>query len=255
MRTKRNDPAIDLLPVMPTATDTDPRSGSYQQYIVSPAKYTTLIPEGVSDEVAGPIMCSASTMYRAISNSGLKVGQWACFPGGGGGVGSQGVQIAKALGLRPIVVDTGDAKRQHSLKLGAEAFVDFKETEDVGAEVTRICDGIGSHGVFVTAPSAYKTAISLTGRRAAAIVVCIGLATPGLSDMGVDGTVMALRGLQVKGSLVGSMYDTHMALDLARRGQIQGITEEILPFSRFAEGIDRLRHSKVAGRLVVDFNK
>lgn len=70
----------------------DPRSntgyaatGSYQQYVVSPAKYTSRIPDGVSDYVAGPIMCSASTMHRALLDSGLKSGQFVAFPGGGGG--------------------------------------------------------------------------------------------------------------------------------------------------------------------------
>ena len=68
--------------------------GTYQQYLTSPAIYTTRIPDGVSDEVAGPIMCSASTMHRALIDSGLKAGQWVVFPGGGGGVGIQGVQLA-----------------------------------------------------------------------------------------------------------------------------------------------------------------
>lgn len=69
--------------------------GTYQQYLTSPAIYTSRIPDGVPDEVAGPIMCSASTMHRALIDSGLKAGQWVVFPGGGGGVGIQGVQIAK----------------------------------------------------------------------------------------------------------------------------------------------------------------
>lgn len=47
------------------------------------------------DEVAGPIMCAASTMHRALIDSGLKSGNWVVFPGGGGGVGTQGVQLAK----------------------------------------------------------------------------------------------------------------------------------------------------------------
>lgn len=68
--------------------------GTYQQYLTSPAIYTTRIPDGVSDEVAGPIMCSASTMHRALIDSGLKPGNWVVFPGGGGGVGIQGVQLA-----------------------------------------------------------------------------------------------------------------------------------------------------------------
>jgi alcohol dehydrogenase, propanol-preferring len=70
-------------------------SGTYQQYLTCPAIYTTRIPEGVPDEVAGPIMCSASTMHRALIESGLKPGNWVVFPGGGGGVGIQGVQLAR----------------------------------------------------------------------------------------------------------------------------------------------------------------
>jgi len=68
--------------------------GTYQQYITSPANYTSRIPEGVSDFIAGPvssssplivtrsydpllpiqIMCSASTMNRALVDSSLKAG-------------------------------------------------------------------------------------------------------------------------------------------------------------------------------------
>lgn len=69
--------------------------GTYQQYLTSPAIYTSRIPDGVPDEVAGPIMCSASTMHRALIDSGLKPGNWVVFPGGSGGVGIQGVQLAK----------------------------------------------------------------------------------------------------------------------------------------------------------------
>ena len=125
------------------------RAGSYKQYIVSPERYTTLIPDGVSDYIAGPIMCSASTAYTSIKESGLRPGQWAIFPGGGGGVGIQGVQLAIAMGLRVVVVDTGSERQSMCKKYGAEHFVDFKEVEDTAAEVVKLTDG-GGHAVFVT---------------------------------------------------------------------------------------------------------
>jgi alcohol dehydrogenase, propanol-preferring len=79
-------------------------TGTYQHYITSPAKYTTRIPDSVDDFTAGPIMCSGSTIYRSVCplppvskktslkrtqlvESELKAGDWAVFPGGGGGVG------------------------------------------------------------------------------------------------------------------------------------------------------------------------
>lgn len=93
-------------------------------------------------------MCSASTIYTSIKASKLQPGQWACFPGGGGGVGIQGVQLAAAMGLRPIVVDTGSEREALSKKLGAEVFVDFKDGDPV-AKVQEITGG-GAHAVFVT---------------------------------------------------------------------------------------------------------
>lgn len=49
------------------------------------------------------------------------------FPGGWGGVGIQGVQLAEIFGLRPIVVDSGEAKRELASNLGAEEFIDYRE--------------------------------------------------------------------------------------------------------------------------------
>jgi len=94
-------------------------------------------------------MCSASTTYSALKNSQLKPGDWAVFPGGGGGVGIQGVQLAVAMGIRPIVVDTGDERRELAKKHGAEHFVDFKEEADPVKKVVELTEG-GAHGVFVT---------------------------------------------------------------------------------------------------------
>jgi D-arabinose 1-dehydrogenase-like Zn-dependent alcohol dehydrogenase len=140
-------------------------TGSYKQYIKSPERYTTLIPDGVSDYVAGPIMCSASTIYTSLKTANLRPGQWAVFPGGGGGVGIQGVQLADAMGLRIIIVDTGDDKEKLAKSLGAEHFIDFKKVENVAAEIVKIADGVGAHSVVVTVPQSYPSALSYLGSR------------------------------------------------------------------------------------------
>ena len=58
--------------------------------------------------------------------------------------------------MRPIAIDGGEAKRNLCLSMGAEAFIDFRKASDVAAEVIRTADGIGAHGVLVTAYQAYK---------------------------------------------------------------------------------------------------
>jgi len=77
------------------------------------------------------------------------------------------------MGMRPIVIDSGEAKRKLALELGAEAFIDFREHKDVAAEIVKIADGIGAHGVIVTAYQAYPDAISYIGKRISAKIVCV----------------------------------------------------------------------------------
>lgn len=221
---------------------------------MSPARYTSRIPEGVPDEIAAPIMCSASTMYRSLVESNLRPGDWAVFAGGGGGVGIQGVQMARGMGFRCIVVDTGAAKRTLALSMGAEAFVDFRQSADAVAEVVRVADGVGAHGVFVTAAPAYRTAVSYVGSRVGAAVMCVGLPPTGELTVGADPSVFVLKNLMVKGTMVGNRRDTAKALDFARRGVLKSICE-VYPIDRLPEAVDRLKHSQVAGRIVVDFNR
>lgn len=222
--------------------------------VVSPERYTTIIPDGVSDFIAGPIMCSASTMYTSIKESGLRPGDWAVFPGGGGGVGMQGIQLAKAMGLRPVAIDTGDAKRKLCLETaGAEEFVDFAKVSSVAEEVIRVCDGIGAHAVFVTAPQVYPTSMSLLGGRIGGKVMCIGLPAAGTFNIPVDPAQVCFKNQAVQGTLVSSMGDTDKTLQFAQRGLLKPIYT-VYPMSQFNEAVQKLRRGEIAGRAVIDFN-
>ncbi|TVY25655.1 alcohol dehydrogenase [Lachnellula hyalina] len=214
--------------------------------------YTTLIPDGVSDYVAGPAMCSASTVYASIKAANLSWGQWAVFPGGGGGVGIQGVQLAVAMGLRPLVVDTGDEKRRLSMEMGAEHFVDFKESKDPIAEVLSLTDG-GAHAVFCTAAPSYPTAQKYLGLRAGAQLMCIGLPPAGKFHIDVNPTEIVSRGQSIRGTFVGSMAEVDEALGFAQRGKLR-LTPTVVGLSKFNESVQKLKRGEVAGRIVVDFN-
>jgi propanol-preferring alcohol dehydrogenase len=61
--------------------------GTFQQYIVAPAKDVSRIPDGLSSEVVAPLLCAGLTMYSAVGKTSLKPGQWLALPGAGGGLG------------------------------------------------------------------------------------------------------------------------------------------------------------------------
>ncbi|KAJ9603817.1 hypothetical protein H2200_012003 [Cladophialophora chaetospira] len=223
------------------------KPGTYQQYVVSPERYTALIPDGVDDYVAGPVMCSAATMVHSLRTANLSPGQWAVFPGGGGGVGIQGVQLASAMGLRPIVVDTGSQRRELCTKYGSEHFVDFKETKDPVADVLALTDG-GAHGVFVTAIQAYPTAMQYLGDRVGGKMMCIGIGPPKQNVITLDPSIslFMVRNQSVSSTIVSSLNEIGLALDFAKRGKLH-LEPEVIGVSQWNEAVQKLKNGQVAG--------
>ncbi|KAJ9611631.1 hypothetical protein H2200_004815 [Cladophialophora chaetospira] len=222
--------------------------GTYRQYCAVPETFIHLIPEGVSDYVAGPAMCSAGTMYSSLKESGLRAGDWAVFPGGGGGTGIQGVQLACAMGIRPLVVDTGTARRTLALGLGAECFVDFLTERDPVKRVLEITDG-GAHGVFVSAVQSYPVSLDYLGSRPGGVVMCIGLPPKGKYHIDTDPTRLCLRNQSIKGTLSSSRIDIAETLEFARRGKLH-LEPTVVGMGEFNEAVQRLKNGQVAGRMV-----
>ncbi|KAJ5778747.1 hypothetical protein N7520_001993 [Penicillium odoratum] len=176
--------------------------GTLQQYVVADARFITMIPEGLSDEVAAPLLCAGLTMSGALAHldQELQPGDWIVISGSGGGLGHIGVQIAaRVKKLRVIAIDSGNAKRKLSLESGAEAFVDFK-TEDVAARVLELT-GEGAHATIVVpgTKEALQTAPSVV--RNMATIVSVGL-PPNQMDIPISATICAARGeIYIPGSV------------------------------------------------------
>ncbi|CAG7917983.1 unnamed protein product [Penicillium olsonii] len=216
------------------------------------ARYASRIPDNVDDCAAGPIMCSGSTMFRAIRESNLSVGQWAVFIGAGGGVGHMGIQIAKAMGMRIIGIDAGSEKEKLCLSLGCEAFIDFTKSKNLCDDVRTIADGKGAHGVFVvaSAPAGYKVAPRML--RIGGVVVCVGMPPSGTAVAGDDPMYLILNNIKVIGSLTGSRQDTAHALSMAARGLLRPIYEHH-DIDELPSAVQKLRQGRVNGRCVVMF--
>ena len=123
--------------------------GTFQEYCQADAYYASRLPEGVSDEEAGPIMCGGVTAYVACKRSKVRPGQWIVISGAGGGLGHLAVQYAKAMGMRTIAIDGGIEKEDLCKKLGAEVFIDFLTTENVAAKVVEVTK-YGAHGQVIS---------------------------------------------------------------------------------------------------------
>ncbi|KAL3454141.1 putative quinone oxidoreductase [Aspergillus insuetus] len=185
--------------------------GTLQQYVLADARFLTLIPDGVSDDIAALLLCAGLTMAGALSRLD------AC--GSGGGLAHIGIQIAARIkGFRVLAVDTGEKKRDLSLTSGAEVFIDYK-SEDVAARVREITGGEGAHATIVVPGTRDAVGMALHVGRNMGFIVCVRL-PPKDIDLPISATLMAARGLSIIGSSVGTEDQMAELLQQAAEGCI-----------------------------------
>ena len=141
------------------------------------------------------------TVYRAIKYSKSNIGDWICLPGAGGGLGHLAVQYAVAMGLRVLAIDSGAEKKELVTRLGAEAWVDFKETKDLVADIKAATGGQGPHTAVVTAATgkAYEQAIDYL--RPGGTLMVVGL--PARATLSADILFTVVKSINIIGSYVG----------------------------------------------------
>ena len=185
-------------------------------------RYATHIPDGVKDEEAGPIMCGGVTAYTACKRSAVRPGQWIVMIGAGGGLGHFGVQYAKAMGMRIIGIDGGAEKGKLCKDLGCEAFIDFTESKDIAAEIMKLTT-YGAHGVIVFAASKGGYAMAPSLLRPGGTMVSVGLPQDPTVVAGAPPILLAMKRIQVVGSVTGTLKDVEEALDFTARGLVHPI--------------------------------
>lgn len=220
-------------------------NGSFGQYMLVDARYCPLIPEGADPFEIAPVLCAGVTVYKGLKVTGVRPGQWVVISGVGG-LGHIAVQYAVAMGMRVIAVDVADDKLALAERHGAEITINAMGPDP--AEAIQEAVG-GAHGVLVTAvhPDAFGQAIGIVRR--GGTIVFNGL-PPG--DFPAPIFDIVLKGLTIRGSIVGTRRDMEEALEFYSRGLIHP-TFSKRPLNEINEVLDEMDHGKIEGRVVLEY--
>jgi len=219
--------------------------GSFGEYMLVDAEFAPRIPEGADPVEIAPVLCAGVTVYKGLKMTEARPGQWVVISGIGG-LGHIAVQYAVAMGLRVAAVDIAEDKLSLARKHGAEITVNAS-LEDPVESVQRQTGGV--HGVLVTAvhPAAFGQAIGMTRR--GGTIVFNGL-PPG--DFPAPIFDVVLKGLTIRGSIVGTRQDMEEALDFYARGLIHP-TVSTRDLGEINEVLDEMRAGKIDGRVVIKY--
>ncbi|HQN20354.1 MAG TPA: NAD(P)H-quinone oxidoreductase, partial [Syntrophobacteraceae bacterium] len=117
--------------------------GGYGRYVTVASSHLVGIPENldfVGAAAAAEVFFTA--FFNLFMEAGLKAGETLLVHGGGSGVGTAAIQLAKAQGVRTIITAGSAEKIERCLDLGAAFGINYR-TEDFAERVLEITAGRG----------------------------------------------------------------------------------------------------------------
>ncbi|MFF4044408.1 NAD(P)-dependent alcohol dehydrogenase [Streptomyces sp. NPDC001816] len=221
--------------------DGEPTYGGYSQKIVVDENFVVRIPDGLSLDVAAPLLCAGITTYSPLRH-------WNAGPGkkvavvGLGGLGHMAVKIAHAMGAEVTVLSQSLRKKDDGLKLGADHYYatsDPKTFEELAGTFDLIIS-------TVSAPLDFGAFLSLL--RTDGALVNVGAPEEPIS-LNLFSVIAGRKTLA--GSGIGGIRETQEMLDFCAEHGI-GAETELISAAQINEAYERVLASDVRYRFVID---
>lgn len=218
--------------------------GGFAEYVLAEAGFVGKIPHGLDFALTAPILCAGVTTYKGLKVTEAKPGDRVAIVGIGG-LGHVAVQYARAMGLNVVAVDVSDDKLRLATSLGAELAIDASKADPASLVQERF-GGVDAALVTAVSTGSFRQAIDMLRRGGTCSLV--GL-PPG--DFPTPIFDVVLKGITIRGSIVGNRTDLRESLQFAADGLIRP-TVELRKLEEINDVFERLKHGEVNGRIVLD---
>jgi len=234
---------------------TGPLWGGYCELVHLPEVNVVKIPDNVNyEEVTAASMVMVTSWHMLVGRAKIRPGQTVLVMGGGSGMGTFGIQIAKLFGCDVITTASPD-KLERCLLLGADYAVDHRK-EDWNKEVFAISKELakkknqvpgidviyehigGSHWTKELALLKYGATLVTTG------------ATTGY-DVQTDLRHIFFKGTNIIGSTQGTRAELEEAIYWMSKGKIKSIIDSIYTFENAVEAHTKMLKGDVFGKILM----
>ncbi len=227
---------------------TGPNWGAFSEITHLPEVNISKIPQGVSyDEAAAASMTLLTSWHMLVGRAKIRPGQTVLIMGGGSGVGSFGIQIAKLYNCDVIATASPD-KLDKCLELGADFAVDhrkedwYKEVRAISKELAKKKDE--APGIDISFDHIGQTHWNqqLTLLKYGATLVSCG-ATTGY-DAKTDLRHVFFKGTNILGSTQGTKAELDQGLYWMGQGKIKATIDSVYSFEQAAEAHTKMLTGK-----------
>lgn len=215
--------------------------GGYSESIVVKEDFVLRVPENLDLAATAPLLCAGITTYSPLKH-------WNAGPGkrvgviGIGGLGHMAVKIAHAMGAHVVVFTSSESKVIDAMKLGAHEVVLSKDM----AQMEKYAGSM--HLIIDTVSASHDVNLYLQLLRVDGTMVLVGAPEHQLQFSAFS--LIPYR-KSLAGSMIGGLAETQEMLDFCSKHNITADIE-LIPIQKINEAYERLLHSDVKYRFVID---
>lgn len=232
--------------------------GGYAEKVAVPAGQLLPIPAGVSLTDAASLPEVASTVWSNVfMTANLQPGQTLLVHGGGSGIGTMAIQLAKQISARVAVTAGSAEKLEFCKELGADILINYRD-DDFVEKLKEATDGHGADVILDVIGAKYLdrnlSAMATNGR-----LVIIGMQGGVKGELNI-GKLLAKRGaviatslrarpLEEKATIVASVRE-HI-WPLVESGDVRPIVHTTLPLDEVKQAHQILQDSSHTGKVLL----
>jgi len=228
----------------------EPTDGMLAQYVCGHENGFIQFPDYLSFEEASTLPCAGLTAWNALVVQGKLTPGESIVILGTGGVALFGLQLAKTIGARVILLSSSDGKLERARGMGADALINYTKAPDWEKSVLQETGGIGADLVLELGGGGTLQrsidAVRMSGR-----ISLVGVLT------GFDALINPLpilrKSVTVNGIYVGSrdmQKRFHGAMDV---NKIHPIIDRVYPFDQAEEAYAYMESGRHFGKIVIQF--
>ena len=225
--------------------------GTYAEFVRLPAVNVVPIPDGLNfNEAAAVPLVFLTAWHMLVTLARVQPGETVLVHGGGSGVGSAAIQIAKHAGARVITTGWSAEKLEKAKQLGADELINNREKDFVG-EVKRMTDKRGVDVVFEHIGGdvfAQSITILTKGGR---LVTC-GATTEFIAKVDIRYVYSRLQ--TIYGSWMGTkqeLVDVMKFFDRKSPARFRPVIDMVFSLSEAAQAHRRMEERKNFGKIVL----
>jgi len=222
--------------------------GGCAQFVRCPEVNCFPYPENLSFEKAAAVPLVFQTAWHMLlTRAQLKPAETVLVLGGGSGVGSAAIQIAKFFGCRVIATAGNDAKLAKAKELGADDLINHR-AQKIKDEVRRLTGKRGVDVVFEHVGTATWDDSVASLRRGGRLVTCG--ATTGF-DAKIDLRFLFSRQLSILGSYMGNKSEFATVLELVAAGKLKPVVDRTFLLAECRLAHEYLESGSQFGKVVL----